>query len=165
MAAAFYTVYAVQDLKMSSLAAGAMTSVLFIVQVGSNTVFGWLGDRIGNMHVLRIGAASAIVAALIAWLAPGPGWFFVVMMFAGAANSVFWTIGIVVTLEFGTEQDRPTYVGLSNTLIAPAAVLAPLFGGWIADIMTYKSTFAISAGFALVTLIVLWAFVKVPARK
>jgi len=165
MAAAFYTVYAVQELGMTSLAAGAMTSVLFIVQVGSNTVFGWLGDRIGHMHVLRIGAASAIAAAVLAFLAPSSGWFFAVMVFAGAANSVFWTIGIVVTLEFGTEQERPTYVGLSNTLIAPAAVLSPLLGGWIADLLNYKNTFMISAGFAVLTLVVLLWFIKVPARN
>jgi len=149
---------------MTSLAAGAMTSVLFIVQVGSNTVFGWLGDRIGHMHVLRIGAASAIAAAVLAFLAPSSGWFFAVMVFAGAANSVFWTIGIVVTLEFGTEQERPTYVGLSNTLIAPAAVLSPLLGGWIADLLNYKNTFMISAGFAVLTLVVLLWFIKVPAK-
>ncbi len=164
MAAAFYTVYAVKQLGMSAVAAGAMTSVLFIVQVISNMGFGWLGDRIGHLPVLRLGAVSAVAAALLAWLAPTAGWFFAVMVFAGAANSVFWTIGMVVTLDFCSDQSRPTYIGLANTLIAPAAILAPLLGGWIADGFSFKHTFAISATFAMIALVFLLKFVKIPHK-
>ncbi|MHB0966700.1 MAG: MFS transporter, partial [Bellilinea sp.] len=80
------------------------------------------------------------------------------------ANSVFWTIGMVITLDFGADLDRPTYVGLSNTLIAPAAVLAPLLGGWIADGFSYRHTFAASAALALVSLAVLVRFVRIPHK-
>lgn len=160
MATAFYTVYAVRQLGMNELTAGAMTSVLFIVQVAANTILGWVGDRVGHLPVLRLGAVCAVIAALLAWAAPAAGWFFVVMLFAGTATTVFWTIGMVVTLSFGTLQNRPTYVGLSNTLIAPAAILAPLLGGWIADNLSYRHTFAVSAGFALLSLLVLIRFVR-----
>lgn len=162
MAAAFYTVYAVRKLGMNAVSAGAMTSVLFIVQVVSNVVFGWLADRIGHLPVLRLGALSAVIAALLAWMAPSAGWFFGVMVFAGMANTVFWTIGIVVTLEFSTDQSRPTYVGLANTLIAPSTILAPLIGGWIADGFSFQHTFAASTIFALISLLVLVKFVKIP---
>ena len=164
MASAFYTVYAVRKLGMDTAAAGAMTSVLFIVQVASNALFGWAGDKVGHLPVLRLGAVCAVIAAVLAWLAPSAGWFFVVMVFAGMANSVFWTIGMVVTLDFGADQDRPTYVGLANTLIAPAAVLAPLLGGWIADGFSYQHTFAVAAVLALVSLAVLVRFVRIPQK-
>ena len=36
-------------------------------------------------------------------------------------------------LEFGEEEDRPAYIGLANTLIAPFTFLAPVLGGWLAD--------------------------------
>ena len=35
---------------------------------------------------------------------------------------------------FGSEAERPVYIGLSNTLIAPATILAPVLGGLIADL-------------------------------
>jgi len=164
MAAAFYTVYAVRKLGMNEVSAGAMTSVLFIVQVVSNLLFGWLADRIGHLPVLRLGALSAVLAALLAWWAPSAGWFFGVMVFAGMANTVFWTIGIVVTLEFCSDQSRPTYVGLANTLIAPSTILAPLIGGWIADGFSFQHTFAVSTVFALIALLVLVKFVKIPRK-
>ena len=162
MASAFYTVYAVNKLGMNTITAGAMTSVLFIVQVASNLLFGWIADRIGRLPVLRIGAASAVIATLIAYLAPSANWFFAVMIFSGAALSTFWTIGIVFSLEFGSDSDRPTYVGLSNTLVAPAAILAPLLGGWIADTFSYQHTFLASFVFALIVLAIMLKFVKSP---
>ncbi len=87
------------------------------------------------------------------------------MIFAGMASSVFWTIGIAVSLEFGTEQERPTYVGLANTLIAPSAILAPLLGGWLADWVNYRLTFLVSALFGLLTWLILFLFVRIPQKS
>jgi MFS family permease len=65
------------------------------------------------------------------------------------------------TLSFGTEDERPTYVGLANTLIAPSAILAPLLGGWLADYGGgYQSTFLTAASAGLITLILLHFLVK-----
>ncbi|GIV66216.1 MAG: MFS transporter [Chloroflexota bacterium] len=164
MAAAFYTVYAVKVLGMGEVAAGVMTSILFIVQVVSNIAFGWLADRKGRLPVLMTGALCAVIAAGAAWLAPDYNWFYPIMVFAGMASSVFWTIGIAVSLEFGTEQERPTYVGLANTLIAPSAILAPLLGGWLADWMSYRLTFLVSALFGLLTWLILFFFVRIPQK-
>jgi MFS family permease len=165
MASAFYTVHAVKGLGMGETAAGVMTSVLFIVQVISNIGFGYLADRRGRLPVLQAGAMAAILAAGIAWLAPNFGWFFLIMIFAGIANSVFWTIGMAVSLEFGAEEQRPTYVGLANTLIAPSAILAPLFGGWLADLQGYRAAFLASALLGLLTIIILTVFVRIPEKR
>ncbi len=164
MAAAFYTVYAVKVMGMGEAAAGVMTSVLFIVQVASNGVFGWLADRKGRLPILQAGAICAVIAAAAAWIAPNYYWFFGIMIFAGMAGSVFWTIGIAVSLEFGTEKDRPTYVGLANTLIAPSAILSPLIGGWLADLVNYQLTFLVSAILGIITYIILVFFVRMPVK-
>ncbi len=165
MASAFYTVYAVKIMGMGEAAAGVMTSILFIVQVISNIGFGWVADRRGRLPVLKAGALAAIIAASMAWLAPSFYWFFIIMIFAGLANSVFWTIGMAVSLEFGNEENRPTYVGLANTLIAPSAILAPLFGGWLADLYGYQAAFLASAILGAATLLLLFLFVRVPEKK
>ncbi|MCL4560242.1 MAG: MFS transporter [Chloroflexi bacterium] len=160
MAFAFYTVYAVHHHGMSELAAGYLTGVLFITQVIANPVLGWLADRWSKKAALELGAVCGAFSALIAWLAPNVNWFFLVVILGGIASTSFWTIGLAYTMEFGTEADRPTYIGLANTLIAPSTILGPLLGGWAADAMGYSYTFIIAAGFCLVTAVVLHLIVK-----
>jgi MFS family permease len=155
MASSFYIVYGSLYLKMSEGYAGIMTSILLITQVVSNPIFGWLADRWGHRQILILGAIFALFAASIAWLAPSLAWFPLIMIFAGIGSSIFWTIGLAYTLEFGNDQNRPTYVGILNTLGAPSAILAPLIGGLIADSSGYPSTFLASAIFSMVTIIIL----------
>jgi len=52
-------------------------------------------------------------------------------------------------MEFGPAEDRPTYIGLTNSLIAPAAGLGPILAGWIAQVAGYRATFAAAMAFAL----------------
>jgi MFS family permease len=76
------------------------------------------------------------------------------------SDNGFWTIGIAMSLEFGTEEEKPTYVGLSNTLIAPSTILSPLIGGWLADISSFSVTFLTAAVFSIICVIIMQIFVK-----
>jgi hypothetical protein len=40
---------------------------------------------------------------------------------------------MTMTVDFSSEDERPFYIGLAQTLTAPATIIAPLIGGWIAD--------------------------------
>jgi MFS family permease len=160
MAFAFYTVYAVRRHGISESVAGIMASVLMMTQVACNPLLGWLGDRWSRKWILEIGAVCAMLSALLAWLAPNMTTFFIVVILAGIAYTAFWTIGMALTLDFGTDEEKPTYIGMANTLIAPAGIIAPLLGGLLADASGYPVTFIVSAAFALVTTLVLHFFVK-----
>jgi MFS family permease len=162
MSYAFFIVYGVNYHHMSVTTAGIMTSVLFITQVAANPLLGWLADHWSHSATLMIGAVSTALSAIMALFAPSIHWFYLVFVLAGIGNTAFWTIGIAISLEFGTEAERPTYVGLANTLIAPATIGAPIFGGWLADTFGYSMTFISSAIFAIITVIVLNFFVKDP---
>jgi MFS family permease len=162
MAFAFYVVYAVRYHGMSEGMAGIMTSVLFITQVVSNPALGQLADRWSRKHVMEIGALAITISALLAWQAPDLSWFYLVFILAGIANTTFWTISMALTLDFGTETERPTYVGMANTLIAPGAILAPLLGGWLADTVGFGYTFITAAAAGLGTAILLFFLVKEP---
>jgi MFS family permease len=162
MAFAFYVVYAVRYHGMSEGMAGIMTSVLFITQVVSNPALGQLADRWSRKHVMEIGALAITISALLAWQAPDLSWFYLVFILAGVANTTFWTISMALTLDFGTETERPTYVGMANTLIAPGAILAPLLGGWLADTVGFGYTFIAAAAAGLGTALLLFFLVKEP---
>jgi hypothetical protein len=53
-------------------------------------------------------------------------------------------------LDFAhTPAERPTYVGLGNTALAPVFFVMPLAGGLVADAVGLRSVFAIALGGAL----------------
>jgi MFS family permease len=160
MAFAFYTVYAVRHYGMSEGTAGVMTGVLMAVQIAANPLMGWLGDRWSHRSVMGIGLLASALSAIIAWRAPAIGWFYLVFILAGIANVGVWTLAITMTLDFGSPEEMPTYIGLANTLVAPSAMLAPLFGGWLADQQGYQSTFLASALGGLLTAIVVFFLLK-----
>lgn len=164
MSFAFYIVYGVEFLKMSTAYAGIMASIILITQVVSNPILGWIADRWGHLPVLVFGALAAMLSALAAWYITSIYIFPLVMILDGLAATTFWTIGIAYTLEFGTDDNRPTYVGILNTLGAPAAILAPLVGGWLADTFSYSTTFFVSALLSLLTVVILISMGK-PKRK
>jgi MFS family permease len=151
MGFAFYTVYAVQVLGMSKMTVGILTSVLMATQIIANPVMGWAGDRWSYRRVMELGLISAGFSAIFAWIAPSPNWFYLVMVLAGIANVAIWTIGMAMVQEYGSIVDRPAYIGLANTLIAPFTILAPFIGGWLADSYSYSSAFFASAVFGFLT--------------
>jgi MFS family permease len=164
MAGAFFTVYAVSQLKVSELEAGWMTGLYMGTQIVVNPLMGWLGDHWSNRGGIEIGLIAATLSALLAWWAPGPAWFYLVFILAGVAGVGIWTLSLSMILEFGSEVQRPAYIGLGNTLVAPANILAPLLGGWLADIAGYQATFLVSALGGLAALVVFHILVRDPRK-
>jgi predicted MFS family arabinose efflux permease len=165
MAFSFYTVYATTRLNAGPYAVGILTSVLMISQVVTNLLLGMAADRWSRKGVLELGAVAILLSALIARFAPSIGWMYPAVILAAVANTAFWTISMALVLQFGEEHERPTYIGMSNTLIAPATIVAPLVGGWLADARGYQSTFLVAAAAGLLSTIIMVWFVKDPRPK
>ncbi|MGD0707865.1 MAG: MFS transporter [Anaerolineaceae bacterium] len=165
MGFSFYIVYAVEVIHMDVATAGVMTGILLFTQVVANPILGWIADHWNHKGVLEIGAAASMLSAGLAWLAPGMAAFPLVMILEGIAVTTFWTVGLAYSLSFGPEHARPTYVGIVNTLGAPAAIIAPLLGGWLADVSGYPATFLASAVASLVTALVLHFLIVTPAKQ
>ncbi len=163
MGFAFYIVYGLRAFNMDAVTAGYLTATLTISQTVANIGMGWLGDRLGHRSMLIAGAIAVALSSFAAWAAPSIGWLYLVFVLSGLANVSFWTVGMAMTVQFGSEAERPIYIGLSNTLIAPATILAPILGGWIADVAGYQTTFLLSAVGGLLTALVLVFLVKNPA--
>jgi MFS family permease len=165
MGFAFYIVYGLRRFGMSDLTAGLLTAALTITQTLANILMGWLGDRIGHRLMLIAGAVATALSSLLAWAAPSLNWMYLVFILAGLSNVAYWTIGMAITTEFGNEETRPTYIGLSNTLVAPFTIIAPLLGGWIADSAGFQTTFMISAVGGLVVAGLLFWLVRDPRSR
>ena len=165
MAFAFYTIFAVREFGMDERLVGFLTGLLFFTEVAVNPILGWLGDLRGHLLTLRIGIVATIISVFLAMFANSIAWFFVIFILAGIANVAVWTVPLSMTLEFAPESQRPAYIGLSNTLIAPATFIAPIFAGILIDKTSYDLTFLASGIAGLLTLLVLILAVKDPRRR
>ncbi len=164
MGFAFYIVYGLLAFQMDALTAGYLTAALTVSQTVANVGMGWLADRLGHRSMLIAGAIAVALSSFAAWAAPSIGWLYLVFVLSGLANVSYWTIGMAMTVQYGTEAERPVYIGLSNTLIAPATILAPLLGGWIADLAGYHTTFLLGTLGGVLTTLLLIFLVKAPAQ-
>lgn len=164
MGFAFYIVYGLRQFNMDEITAGLLTATLTVAQTVANVGMGWLADRWGHRTILIFGMLMVSLSSLLAWAAPALSWFYPVFILSGLANVAFWTIGMAMTVEFGSEAERPVYIGMANTLVAPATILAPLLGGWIADTAGYQTTFMISVVGGLVTAAILVFMIKDPRK-
>ncbi len=162
MGFSFYIIYALRRFNMDAITAGFLTATLTVSQTIANIGMGWLGDRIGHRAMLILGAFAALLSSVLAWNATSIAWFYPIFILAGLANVSIWTIGMAMTVNFGTEAERPLYIGLSQTLTAPATIIAPLLGGWIVDSTGFIPTFSISIVLSIVMIGIFIFLVKDP---
>jgi MFS family permease len=164
MGTGFLTVYAVNRLGATPGELGLFTAASMIAQTGANLVLGLWGDRTGHKRVLEFAGLCSVGAMASAWLAGTPAWFYLAYALVGVATAGNIVSGLSIVLEFGPPAQRPTYIGLTNTLLAPFAGMAPLFGGWLAGVAGYPAMFALAALLSLLGFGLLGFTVREPRR-
>lgn len=165
MGFAFLTIFAVKEFGVNESLIGILTGILLFTEVAMNPLLGWLGDQRGHLLTLKIGTIATIASLVLAVFTRSINWFFPIFILTGIANVAAWTIPLSMTLEFGTENQRPAYIGLSNTLVAPATFIAPILAGLIIDKVSYELAFIVSAAAGVITLVVLLFGVKDPRGR
>jgi len=148
MASSFIIVYATRRWQLPDSQAGPYTVALLTGQALANLGFGWLADRKGLKLILELSVLFLLACFTLAALAPAPVWFYLVFFLRGAALAGLIMSIVMLAMEFSHPDLRPTYIGLSNTLIGVASGIAPLFAGWLAISLDYRWLFALSAGLA-----------------
>lgn len=141
MALGFYMVYAVARFPSAAQQVGSLTAILIGSQAVMNLVWGAVGDRFGHKLVLCGGQLSMGLAAVMALWLPTVEWLPVLFAIVGAATTADMVSGSNIVIEFCAAEDRPTYIGLTNTLLAPVRMLAPLLAGWLAGSLGYPAMF------------------------
>ena len=165
MALSFYTIYAVWHFEVNEFAAGVMTTSFLIANILASLLMGRLADRWSPRMVMGLGGLGISLSALIAMFAPSAGWLYLAFAFASIGMVASWTIPIPLTNQFGEEKERPFYIGLSNTITAPAAILAPILGGWLADTLGFQATFLVSVISGLLMAAMLYFIMKDPTYE
>lgn len=164
IATAFYTVYAVERFDIDPATVGVLTGVYLLAATISNPLFGWLGDHWSRRLMFVFGSVLVTASALLALMATDGSWFFLIYVLFGLSNGAAWTSANAMLIDFGTEQQRPYYIGLANTLVAPATLLAPMLGGLLADIFNWEVTFIVALAAGVLTIVVAYFFLRDPKQ-
>jgi MFS family permease len=145
MATGFLAVYTVHTWKLPDAQASGFTIALQIGLTLANLFFGFFADRKGHKMSLEICMVLSILSLAMAIIAPSPLWFFPIFFLRGAVNAGAFISGISIVYEFTEPENRPTYIGLANTIPGVAGALAPLIGGGLAGLVSYQAMFILSA--------------------
>ncbi len=156
----FITVYAVSRFQAPDQTVGWFTAAILAGQAISNPLLGHLGDRRGHKLIIELSTLIWALAMAVALAANSIAWFFLAFALTGCASSG-WLSSMSITFEFCAPEDRPTYIGLTNTLLWPILTLTPLLGGWLAGGVGYRGLFATS----LVASVAGWALLHRAVRE
>lgn len=79
----------------------------------------------------------------------------------GAVDAGIFISGISIVYEFTDAENRPTYIGLANTIPGVAGSIAPLIGGWLAGAVSYRAMFILAAIIGVLS----WGLLRFAVRE
>lgn len=159
----FYIIYATESLGLPKGVAGVFVAAWALAAALSNLVWGRVSDRRGNRSLMLLTGALITLAPLLMLAGPAAVRLLglgeaaltvalgLVFLLVGSANDGSAMAGMTYLLEVAPEDERPTYIGLANTILGVGA-LVPVLGGWLVLQLGYGGTFAIGAALALLGL-------------
>jgi MFS family permease len=145
---------------------GLMSLLLFEGDSLSNMVWGLIGDRFGFRLSFIMAMTLWIAATLILIFASAPLGILVAFAGLGAAQAGFQMSSQTMVLEFGSREDMPMRLGLSQTAQGLMNTLGPAAGGLIAWASRgYLPVFILSMVFETVALVMLLTVVDEPRYR
>ncbi|MFO7166397.1 MAG: MFS transporter [Chloroflexota bacterium] len=160
MGTGFVSLYAAAERGLPESLAGQFTAWMLGAQVVTTPILGMIGDRRGHKGALQFGLLCAGLAMVLALFSATPLSFSVVFALLGVINGIMFTTTLNLVVEFAQEENRVTYLGLHGTVVAPATMIAPLAGGWLAE----RAGFGVLFGAAAVCCAIAWAVLTLAVR-
>ncbi|TAK26009.1 MAG: MFS transporter [Chloroflexota bacterium] len=162
MASGFFTVYALKNLGAGDAVVGIFTTVMLASKLAGTLAAGWVADRRGHVIVLVFGSVASGLAAIVALIATDVTLMYGAIALSGVNLASTDVSALAVGLELGPESERPTYIAINNSWVAPFALISPLIGGALADSFGYHSLFLVAAVISAIAVVAFLVFVEDP---
>lgn len=164
MGMVFFTVYGIQKFNLPISQSATFTAVMFASEIVGYGIWGNLGDKAGYKRVIEFCSFLSIIG-LFSILFVGSVWgLFIVFGILSFAHSGEYLSDQNFAMEFGSEKDRPTYIGMSGTLTGPFFLVASIVGGSIIQLWGYKSMFLAALILAVFAFAIIKYLVKDPRK-
>jgi MFS family permease len=158
----FYVIHATDILGVGNENIGLFVSAQVLGGIIASLAMGYLNERSGSRIVSQftvILGLSCPLLALVLHCFPPPqaivAYVYALVFVLIGGNYVGYTQGFMnLVLEIAPPDQRPTYVGLYNTLGGTLVTIVPVLGGWLLQSTSYPVLFSVAAIGAFAGLVV-----------
>ncbi len=161
MGVGFFIVFGNERFQLNGADVGLLTAILIGSQAAMQLLLGWLADKRGHKANLTVSGFALALAAVLALGATDLVGLIPAFVLLGIGLASDHVSRLNIILEFAAPEDQPTFIGLTNTLLAPVVFLAPILGGWLAD-FGFETLFILMTVFGLAGGMLLSTWVKEP---
>jgi sugar phosphate permease len=151
------------DLGIHPALAGSMMGTMIFSTIPTRFLSGYLADRVKRQQLLLAGAFALDAigfAAFILWPTIPTAYLFLILY--GLGTGAPTTLILVMQGRYFGRKAFGSIIGMANLLRMPAAILAPVYAGWIFDRTgSYRTAFTTFLGIALLAAL-LTCFIKPP---
>ena len=166
----FFIVYAQRVLGLPAETVGFYLALSALARILANPLWGWVVQRWGNRQLLQLATLVRVFMPLVALsMQPILDWerlvprlddpqrvvlvaFAFVFVAYGVTLSAQMLANFTAVLELARPDERPTLVGVTNTILGVVA-LVPMLGGLVVDRFGYSAVFAIALALSLLALL------------
>ncbi len=164
MALAFVTVYGINNYNLPIAQSATFTAIMLVSEIVGFGIWGNLGDRSGYKRVIEISNFILILGISSLLLVKTLWALYLVFALMSFAHSGEYIADQNFAMEFGSEKDRPTYIGMSKTLTGPFLLIAPIIGGSLVQFWGYNSMFLAALIVSVVAFLIIKFFVQDPRK-
>ena len=162
MALAFVTVYGINQYNLPIAQSATFTAIMLISEIIGFGIWGNLGDRSGYKRVIETSNLILILGIGSLLLVNTLWTLYLVFALMSFAHSGEYIADQNFAMEFGSEEDRPTYIGMSKTLTGPFFLLAPIIGGSLIQFWGYNSMFLAALILSVIAFVIIKFLVRDP---
>jgi MFS family permease len=165
MGMGFITVYGIQKFDLPISYSAIFTGVMLVSEIVGYGLWGTTGDKNGYKQVIEI-SNLFMICGLFALLWVDSVWgLLIVFGVISFAHSGEYIADQNIAMEFGSENSRPTYIGMSKTLTGPFLLFAPIIGGGIVKFWGYQTMFLCAMIVSMISFVLIKFYVKEPRMK
>jgi MFS family permease len=161
---AFYTVYALQKFSLTDAYAGKFTIVMMVAMITGGLTLGYFADTTGHRGNLIIASLATMAGCIVALTAPVVELYLVAFVLSALTIAIMMISRLPFIAELCTDDERPTYVALTNMITSPFFATG-ILAGWIADRYGYEFVFIGSGVVAVFSAVWMYTMVVDPRTK
>ncbi|RRD49336.1 MFS transporter [Arachnia propionica] len=149
----------IDDLGLGLTGGQWVNSLYSVVFAALLLTFGRLGDRYGRRRMLLIGMALFIAGSILGGLATGPAPLISGRAIQGVGGAMILPATLSTVNATFRGPHRATAFGIWGAVMAGAAALGPLVGGWLTHVADWRWVFWVNLPLGLAVMAAAWRVV------